>query len=141
MTDKLPERVRREVERIRSMQNEHGDVLARQYLADEIVKLRASCLASENNGGWRKYPEYKPTTTGPFLTFMDEEPDMGHRIDACHYMPDDIPGQTEGWGTPLFYDWANHKVLMFLPEPDYDAAYAFYKGFPAPHIEHKETER
>ena len=54
MTDKLPERVRREVERIRSMQNEHGDVLARQYLADEIVKLRASCLASENNGGWRK---------------------------------------------------------------------------------------
>ena len=91
---------------------------------------KASFLAGHKEGAaergeWRKWPEEKPDGMGPYLTWMDDEPDMGPRMDACHYMPAGIPGQTEGWGTPLFYAWANHKVIAWHPTP---APYTPEKG-------------
>jgi len=130
MTNKLPEEVQKVVDEwwgeVKKIQGENK-IFAPRVQKDQVEMLVASCLASENNEGWRKYPEEKPEDIGYYATMMGEEPEMGTRMDVCFFMSKDIPGQTDGWGTPLMHAWANNEVIRF-------------HALPVPYTEHKEEK-
>lgn len=91
-----------------------------EQLVDENTQVEVDIAKVREALRWRKYPEEKPEEMDHYLCLMEEEPDLGRRIDVVFYAirgPGSMAIKETGWGKPFLYGWANHEVLYWRPLP------------------------